>query len=543
MALDTNNLKNKASSALSGFSNGQRAVVLIAIITLVGGGLFFAQWASKPTMVPLYSNLSSSDASSVTQQLQSSKVTYELADGGGTVMVPQSKVYQLRLDMAAKGIPSGGSDGYKLLDKTGITTSDFIEHVDYQRALEGELENTIGSIQGVSAASVHLVIPADDVFSADARKPSASVLIKNAPGKSLSTTQVTSITNLVASAVEGMTADNVTVADDRGRTLAAPGQDSTTGGDSDAQHTATSGIENDINAKIQNLLTPVVGQGKSVVSTTAELNWDKVKSTSDVYNPNNKTPTASSQSASSETYGGSGATGGATTGCLGSSTPANNVCNTVGTGAGANGQGYSKTDSKQDNLVDRTVTQTEKTPGAIDRLTVAVLVDSNVPAADQAKIEALVTQAAGLQPSRGDAVTVSAMPFDTTAAKSAADELKSAEKAKKQEQMMSLIKTGATFLVILIVLLILFITTRKKAKRYTSTPISMAELDAAMPPALSAPAAQALNALDGMAPMAELDSADALERQKVDQEITDLIEKQPDEVAQLLRNWLNDRKN
>src|SRR5207302_5852811 len=122
--------------------------------------------------------------------LTSNKVSYKMADGGSAVMVPQGVLYQQRITLSAAGLPSGGNDGYKLLDKQGITTSEFTQHVNYQRALEGELSKTIGAIDGVSAATVHLVIPQQDVFAADTNKPSASVLVPNVPCKKSTHAQV-----------------------------------------------------------------------------------------------------------------------------------------------------------------------------------------------------------------------------------------------------------------------------------------------------------------------------------------------------------------
>jgi flagellar M-ring protein FliF len=535
MAIDSNMLKNKAMGAMSGFSTGQRAVVAIAAATLIVGGVLFAQWASKPSMVPLFSNLSSGDASEITSKLASNGTQYELADGGGTILVPKSAVYQTRIDLAGEGLPSGGNVGYKLLDDQGITTSDFLQHVDYQRALEGEISNTIGSIQGVAGATVHLVIPKEDVFSNDEKKPSASVLIKLQAGKALSTGQVQSIVNLVGSSVEGLTPENITVSDDKGRLLASPGGGVNGTGEDGSTEQATK-IENDLTAKIQNLLTPVVGSGKAVVATRAELNWDKKKEVSEVYNPLNKAPQAGSSKNTTESYI-NGSPNGAN-GCLGVGTPTNNVCVDDGAEAGADGatgSSYTKTDTAQDNVTDRTVTETETAPGSVERLSVAVMYDSAVANVDQAQIEALVTQAAGLQPARGDAVTVSAMPFDTSALEAAEKDAKAAEAAKKTEQMMGFAKTGATVLMVLIALAVVIFLTRKKGTGYTATPISPFEIESLLPALPS-----------GSMSMGELEedtSPEGLERAKVDREISSLIEKQPEEVAGLLRSWLADRRN
>jgi flagellar M-ring protein FliF len=537
MAPNAQVLRNRANSLMAGFSPGQRVVVVVAALALIIGGVVFTQWASKPTMVPLYSNLSSDDASQITGKLQSSHVSYTLADGGSTIMVPQSKVYQTRLDMAGAGLPSGGESGYTLLDKQGITTSDFLEHVDYQRALEGELDKTIQSMDGIETASVNLNIPQSDVFADENQKTTASVLLKTTGSQELSSTQVTSIVNLVAGAVQGLNPTDVSVTDSKGRALSVAGQGVGTGADSDAQSTTTAALEDDLNNKIEALLTPVVGAGKAVVQSNASLDWNKVQQTSEQYNPDNKPVTPSSQSTQTENYG-SGASAAGATGCLGANVTVTTTACQANTSTGGTGSGsYSTSNVTQDNDVDKTVTQTENTPGSINRLSVAVLVDSSVPNVDTAKIQQLVTQAAGLQSSRGDTVTVSAMPFDTSAATEAAKQLKAADQAKKSAQTLGLIKTVATVLIIGAVLALLFFTTKKKAKNYTSTPISLAELDAAMP---SLPSADDLMSSLEAPPD---NSPEALERAKVDQEITNLIEKQPDEVASLLRNWLADRRS
>lgn len=534
MALDTNALKTKASSALSGFSTGQRAVIGIAVVTLVIGGVFFAQWASKPNLVPLFSNLGADDAGEITSKLQSSGVSYELADGGATIMVPQKDVYQTRLDLAGEGLPTGGSEGYKLLDKQGITTSEFREQVDYQRALEGELAKTIGAIDGVEAATVHLVIPKQDVFAADSKKSTASVLVKTRPGKSVEGQQTQAIVNLVASSIEGLSPDDVTVADANGRVLAAPGQSASLGG-TDVKNKATQDMETDLSNKIQAMLTPLVGQGKAMVQARAQLNFDKVQTTAETFNPNNKPPVAGAESVNTETYEGGQPDA---TGVLGT--------NGVPLAQGANGNGnYNKTDRTTDYNVDRQVTQTEAAPGAVERLSVAVLLDSNVANIDQDEVTRLVTDAAGLQVARGDTVTVSRLPFDQSQAEAAKKELEEAAKAAKTDSMMNIIKSVATVLIILAVLAILYITTKRKAAAYTSTPISLAELDAVRTgpsqAEIEAERAAALSALESGSGSEQ--SGEALERAKVDREITDLIEKQPDEVAGLLRSWLADRRN
>ena len=142
----------KVGDTFKSFTPGQKAVTIFAVLALAIGGYFFATWAAKPAYAPLFSNLSSKDASAIVESLQGSGTAYELANGGQTILVPQEQVYDLRLQLSGEGLPGESDTGYALLDQQGITTSDFMQHTNYQRALEGELASTIKSIDGVEAA-------------------------------------------------------------------------------------------------------------------------------------------------------------------------------------------------------------------------------------------------------------------------------------------------------------------------------------------------------------------------------------------------------
>jgi len=216
-------LRSQGSAMMSGFSSGQKAVVGVAVLGVVIGGYLFMSWAGQPTYVPLFSNLGSSDAAAITQKLAANKVPYQLAEDGQQILVPQADVNQQRLDMAAAGLPSSGTQGYSLLDSAGVTTSEFQQQVEYQQAVSDELEQTIESINGVSSASVSVVIPQQSLFDTSSDQPSASVLVSLEPGSSLSAEQVQAVVHLVASSIDGLSPDNVTVVDQYGDVLNAPG--------------------------------------------------------------------------------------------------------------------------------------------------------------------------------------------------------------------------------------------------------------------------------------------------------------------------------
>ena len=171
-------LRDRAKEVMDGFSSGQKAVVVVAVLAVVIGGYMFMSWASQPSYVPLFSNLSSTDAAAITQKLATNKVPYQLSEGGQQVMVPAADVYQQRLDMAAAGLPSSGDQGYSLLDTFEVVyPSQFQQQVEYQQAVSDELDQTIESINGVSSAVVNVVIPQQSLFSSGSDQPSASVLV------------------------------------------------------------------------------------------------------------------------------------------------------------------------------------------------------------------------------------------------------------------------------------------------------------------------------------------------------------------------------
>src|SRR3954453_691712 len=213
----------RARSTFATISLGQKVVIGLLLAGLLLGGFYFYSWITTPTQAPLFSNLASTDASAIVDELNAEGVAYELADGGTTILVAKDSVYDLRLTMSGKGLPSGSDTGYALLDEQGITTSEFQQKVTYQRALEGELSKTLESLDGVRQAVVHVALPEDEVFVTDQKEPTASVLLDLSAGTELSGEQITAVTNLVSSSIQGMKPDQVSVTDSTGQVLSAAG--------------------------------------------------------------------------------------------------------------------------------------------------------------------------------------------------------------------------------------------------------------------------------------------------------------------------------
>jgi flagellar M-ring protein FliF len=273
----------RVTDGFKSFTPGQKAVTIFAVVALIIGGYFFATWASKPSYSILFNNLSTKDASAIVDSLQKSGSSYELANNGQTILVPQDQVNDLRLQLSGEGLPGDTDTGYALLDQQGITTSDFMQHTNYQRALEGELSNTIKSIDGVEAATVHLVMPQKDVFADDQDKTTASVLVQTSPSKPLSSQQVQAIVHLVASSVEGLDPTQVTVAGADGKILSTGGGAAVATGADGGDDSQTAAFQTRLNTSLQNMLDSVVGPGHAVVTTNAELDYDQTETTTKSY--------------------------------------------------------------------------------------------------------------------------------------------------------------------------------------------------------------------------------------------------------------------
>jgi flagellar M-ring protein FliF len=520
----------RARSTFSTISLGQKVVIGLLLVGLLLGGFFFFRWITTPTQAPLFSNLASTDASAIVDELNAQGVPYTLADGGQTIMVAKDQVYDLRLAMSGKGLPSGQDTGYALLDQQGITTSEFQQQVTYQRALEGELSKTLEALDGVRQAVVHVALPKEEVFATDQAAPTASVLLDLAPGTQLTSEQITAITNLVSSSVQDMEPKQVTVTDASGQVLASP-ETGVSAGAGDARTQVEKDKEAQLKANVEEMLSRVVGPGHAVVSVRAEVDLDQRHSTSETYNYNNGTPPVSS-SRTTEQYNGNGTPVG---GVLGPENTAD-----AATNAGGGNSSYNKESSTDNNAVDKTTTEEQSAPGTINRLTVSVVLDQAVAGnLNQGQIQQLVETAVGYDQARGDDITVAAMPFDTTAADAAAADMEAARQEEASAQMWSMIRSGGIAAGIALIVLLVWLRARKNRpiedeyEPLELTDDMLAELDRLRVES-SREAAPRIDTRE-----LELEAA---ERARVRGEISSMVSERPDEVAAMLRGWLTENK-
>ena len=399
---------------------------------LVGGVVLFSivafaaliMLANRTDYRPLFTNLSTEDAGEIVKKLKESKTPYQITADGKGVMVPSDKVYELRLSMAAEGLPQGGGVGFEIFDRKNFGMTEFVQKLNYQRALQGELARTISQISGVEQARVHIVIPEKSLFKEAEKPPTASVVLKMKGRTVPKDLEIQGIKHLVASSIEGLNYDNITVIDSKGKILSRGGG---TSGDATAKMTGSMqdtqrNYEKNMEERLQTLLDRVVGGGKTVARVTAAFDFKQVERVEEKFDP--ETIAVRSEQRSEEKAGGGGT---AVTGVPGVQT---NLGRTTPGSAATAGGGGSKNDETLNYEVSRSTARIIEPIGTLSKVSVAILVDGKyeTPAADKdakapkpkyvprspdelQKIEALVKGAIGFNAERGDQLSIQNIPF------------------------------------------------------------------------------------------------------------------------------------
>ncbi|HSV27522.1 MAG TPA: flagellar basal-body MS-ring/collar protein FliF [Sedimentisphaerales bacterium] len=262
----------------------QRALVLALVIACFLTATALTKWASRPSFALLYRQVSLADAGKITDQLTERGVPYELRGNGTSIYVPDDQVHQLRLDMAQLGLPEADQGGYRIFDEQKIGTSPFVQGVNLNRALQDELARSIQMIEGVQHARVHLVRPEQSLFGGQSARTSASVVLRLSGGGHLSQSNIAAITHLVAGSVENLKAENVTIVDSAGRLLSTPRQDGVAAGaNTFLEHRER--VENSLAARVEAMLTTVLGHGRSSVRVSAVIDMSSENLVTERYDP------------------------------------------------------------------------------------------------------------------------------------------------------------------------------------------------------------------------------------------------------------------
>ena len=397
-----------------------------AIIALLAGAFM---WSQTPEYRVLYNNVSDQDGSSIISALQQMNVPYKFSESGGAILVPEKQIHEVRLKLAGQGLPKGNLPGFELMENQKFGSSQFLEQVNYQRALEGELARSVQSLSAVQSARVHLAIAKPSVFSREKQPPSVSVLLNLHAGRVLSVEQVSAIVHLMSSSIPNMPVKNVTVVDQHGNLLSTQNDNKQDKRFDAKQLEYVKELEDNYIRRIEAILTPITGAANVRAQVTADLDFSRVERAEEIYRPNNTESDAAairSQQSSESTSTGSKMDGGIP-GALTNRPP-----EPASAPIEANKEGEKappvpserKKESTTNYEVDKTVQHTQQSAGNVKRLTAAVVVnyrkkvDENgevthepLTAEELKEINGLVREAMGYNEKRGDSLTVTNSQF------------------------------------------------------------------------------------------------------------------------------------
>ncbi len=561
--------------ALANLSIAQRITIALVALIAFGGIYSLVHWQKEADFKPLFTGLAPEDAAGIVQKLKEGGVEYRLPDAGGAVLVPSGRLAELRLSMAAAGLPKTGRIGFELFDKTNLGATEFTEHVNYRRALEGELERSIMSLAEVEQARVHLTFPKDSVF-LDAQQPAkASVLVGTKPGARLSPQNVMAVNHLVASAVEGLSPDAVSVLDMNGNLLGKPRP---AGGPDGAEPSEAAldyrhKVEQDLLAKVNATLEPLLGAEKFRAGVSVECDFSGLDQSEEIFDP-----ARSVMSSSERTEDTSGSAGAAGVPGTPSALP-----RPTSRPAGSN----NRTSRVTENITyqtSRTIKKTRVPAGGVRKMSLSVLVDQEVqwqpdkngfqrvlvpPSADKLKvIHDLVAGITGFNAERGDQLIIETLPFESTlqlepplSPKPAAPGAPSKFAAPqfwpiKWNRNTIFIASGAAVFVLLLAFASWRFLKRKKKASLISLPTALpaGEAGAAAKSVASNAIQQELEAKlaerDALQQKAETEALNALKLAPVitkaaevlAKHLREKITKEPDVSAQILRTWIREEE-
>lgn len=479
------------------FAGWQKVGVALVGLFFIVGVIYLTMIGTRAEFGVLFANLAEQDAAVIISKLKEAKVPYRLENAGATIQVPSSQVYELRLQLASEGLPQSGIVGYEIFDKTNVGITEFVQKLNYKRALEGELARTIKSLREIAGARVHVMIPEPRLFTEQEKATTASVLLSLKPGVQLKPNQIDGIMHLVASSVEGLKTENVTVVDANGNVLSNNQQQDSMASLTSSQLDMQRKVESYFTDKVQSLLDGVVGRNNSLVRVTAELSFDKVERNSEKYDP--ESPVVRSEQKTLEATGADSASG--------------------------------KSESTITNFeINKIIERVIGGVGKVARLSVAVMVNGSyrpttnadgesvmeyVPRSDEEmrKLNTLVRNAVGFDSQRNDQVDVTNIAFDLTEAQRFQEDIESSDLWETIRQVGLYGSIALACLVLFFMLRSMFRSLTPPAKQKQEEPETV-ELE----------------------PL-RIDVETQLRIQK-QQLVSDLSKEKPEDMARLIHSWI-----
>jgi len=413
----------------------------IALLVIVGGTILsliiLMIWSGTPDYQLLYSNLTPEDAGAIVERLKDQKIAYRISSSGSSILVPREKIYETRLELASKGLPQGSNVGFEIFDKTKLGMTEFVQNVNYQRALQGELSRTINGFSEVESSRVHIVLPSKSLFIEEEKPATASVVLKLHPRMCLARDQVQAIVHLLSSSISGLEPGNVTIVDTSGKMLTGFRDRSTAGQVSAEQLELQEKVEKSYESRIKSMLESALGPEKAIVRVSCSLDFKRREKTEETYNPEQRV--IRSEQVLNEN----------STGVVPLPVGIPGVLSNIPEAGAGVSKGQNANFQKQDKTVNYEISKVTshivEPVGAMDRISVAVIVDGTYrlvtkkagakedesgeeaqgeqgkewtyfprTSEEMEKLENIVKRAVNFDPQRGDKVEVVNIPFETT---------------------------------------------------------------------------------------------------------------------------------
>lgn len=503
---------------IKGWSTKKKAAAITVLALTIAILVTVMLWYQKEDYQVLFSNLTPEDSGQVIAKLKELKVPYKVE--GNVIYVPQKRVYELRLELATLGIPQGGLIGFEIFDKTNFGITEFVQRLNYIRALQGELARTIRQLSEVETARVHIAIPEKTIFTDKEQKPTASVVVKLKPGRTLSQSQVGGILHLVSSSVEGLQPQSITILDSMGNLLSKPAEEDSLMDAKMLEYQRF--VDRSFEQKIQSMLEGIVGKGKAIVRVTTKLDFKKVETTEEKFDPDSATARTQQKTTEMTT----GSTPGGIPGVL------SNQPGQPPTGMTGSGQLVSQKQVETTNFeISRTLNRIMQPGGEVKSISVAVIVDGTykkdkdkkvyTPRTEEEmkKYSEVVKAAIGFNAQRGDQVIVDNVPFEGISEEPPAEKI----------DVVSLATTILRYLVpVIITVLLIFFVIKPLLATLKAQP--QKEQPMMLPPEISLATATA-----AAPPEPELSP-----EEKMKEEVLAIVRKDPRQAAHIIRTWMTE---
>lgn len=524
------------------------SIVVVILLSAIGfGSLIY--WNNRPDFQVLFSNVSQEDGGEILAKLKEKKIQYQLTGNGTTILIPRDQVYDTRITLAAEGLPKGGGVGFEVFDRTNLGTTDFVQKLNYQRALQGELSRTIKQIKEVEQARVHIVTPKVSLFVEEQKKSTASVFIKTRSGMTLGAPQVEGIVHLVASAIEGLEPGNITVVDTSGKILSKRVEAGLMGQLTTGQLEYQRNIEEGFKKKIQGMLEEILGLSKAIARVSTEIDFQEINIIEESYNP---TPVIRSEQKSAEKS--SSATGGnppregkaeaapdrkAPKGKTNVPAEASLKMSSTLPSSPSSVSSSERKNEVRNFEISKVNRQIKNPVGSVKKISVAVIVDGTYketagakeaktkqyiprPPEEMKSLEGIIKRAIGYDEKRGDQVELINMPLNWAIQE---EELKEEKKAIWKEYVLDFYKPGVS---LLLAVLFIFFVVRPFLKGRPSLP-----QEKAVP----------LLVQNEQTPAAETPQIAGVKKPKqIRDQILQLVQQDPSKTAGIVKTWIREKE-